>query len=250
MNSFIETYNTATAKQYEIEIRKIIREYYKNVSKVAIDDFIRTGDFAQLTAEQLLAQSGFFFREIQPQIENVATNFVIKLEMKSNANFRKAYQEQKKAIPNQLKQVEINQTTQNLISQQVNKIKDLTNYQYQKINEVTQQAVVQKMTMSEYKELLRESKLYNEKRIHTIANNQLRFATTVINNEKAKDLDITHATWRHPKNFAIYKTHPRHDHVEADGTVYKISKGCMISGEYIQPGQLPNCLCYAQYVLV
>lgn len=241
--TWTETYNQATAIKYSKEIRALIRKYYKNVSDAAIDDFIYSGDFAELTAEQLLTQAGFYYKQIQPDVETIATNFVIGIEQKSNAEFRKMYVEAKKPIPNRLRRVSIDKTQENLISQQVNKIKNLCDYQYQKINEATQQAIVQKMNMTQYKKLLRDADLADEKKIQRIAANQLHFATNITNINKAQDLGITHGIWVHPKNPAIYKTHPRPSHVKADGMIFRLDKGCKIDGEYIYPSQLINCKC-------
>ena len=36
---------------------------------------------------------------------------------------------------------------------------------------------------------------------------------------------------------------PRESHVEADGRLFDISKGCLIDGEYILPGEKINCKC-------
>jgi hypothetical protein len=50
---------------------------------------------------------------------------------------------------------------------------------------------------------------------------------------------LNYATWYH--SFAV-KT-PRPDHVAANGDIFLISKGCLISGEYIYPGEKINCKC-------
>lgn len=41
------------------KVKQLIKQYYKSVSDAAIDEYTRTGNFADLTAYQLLAQSGF-----------------------------------------------------------------------------------------------------------------------------------------------------------------------------------------------
>lgn len=78
-----------------------------------------------------------------------------------------------------------------------------------------------------------------------IARDQSNKANAVVNRTRQLELGLTEAVWMHSH---AGKT-PRPDHVAANGKVYKIADGCLISGEYIQPGEEINCRCTSRPVL-
>ena len=78
-----------------------------------------------------------------------------------------------------------------------------------------------------------------------IARDQSNKAAAVVLRTRQLDLGITEAIWMHSH---AGKT-PRPDHVAANGKKYNIAQGCLISGEYIQPGEEINCRCTSRAVL-
>jgi SPP1 gp7 family putative phage head morphogenesis protein len=82
-------------------------------------------------------------------------------------------------------------------------------------------------------------------RAAVIARDQSNKASAVMLRIRHMEIGITRAIWKHSHGG---KT-PRPDHVKADGREYDIVKGCLISGEYIQPGQLINCRCVNRVIL-
>lgn len=82
-------------------------------------------------------------------------------------------------------------------------------------------------------------------RAELIARDQSNKANAIVNRARQMELGITEAIWMHSH---AGKT-PRPDHVAANGKRYKIAEGCLISGEYIQPGEEINCRCTCRAVL-
>ena len=78
-----------------------------------------------------------------------------------------------------------------------------------------------------------------------IARDQASKADSIVQNVRRQELGITEAIWMHSRG----GHEPRPSHVRANGTRYEIAKGCLIDGEYIQPGQLINCRCLSRSVL-
>lgn len=78
-----------------------------------------------------------------------------------------------------------------------------------------------------------------------IARDQGNKANAVVTRARQTELGIVEAIWMHSH---AGKT-PRPDHVAANGKRYKVSEGCLISGEYIFPGELINCRCTSRSVL-
>lgn len=78
-----------------------------------------------------------------------------------------------------------------------------------------------------------------------IARDQSNKANASVTHARYAELGIEKAIWMHSHGGKV----PRPDHVAADGREYEVAKGCLISGEYIRPGELINCRCTSRPVL-
>ncbi len=78
-----------------------------------------------------------------------------------------------------------------------------------------------------------------------IARDQNNKATAVMAKARRLSLGIKQAKWVHSGG----GVHPRKSHVAASGKLYDVEKGCLIDGEYIMPGELPNCRCQSKAVI-
>lgn len=80
-----------------------------------------------------------------------------------------------------------------------------------------------------------------------IARDQNNKATAVMTKARRMSLGITKAVWVHSGG----GVHPRESHVKAgrEKRVYDIAKGCEIDGDYIMPGELPNCRCTSRAII-
>lgn len=83
------------------------------------------------------------------------------------------------------------------------------------------------------------------KRASFIASDQNSKANAVMTRVRQEELGITEAQWMH--SHAGRK--PRQSHVHFDGKRYDIKKGAYIDGEWIYPGQKPNCRCVSRSVI-
>ena len=90
-------------------------------------------------------------------------------------------------------------------------------------------------------------KLYpmTNRRASLIARDQSNKANSVINKARRMELGIKEAIWMHSNAGKV----PRPAHVAANGRKFKVAEGCLISGEYIQPGEKINCRCTSRAVL-
>ncbi len=78
-----------------------------------------------------------------------------------------------------------------------------------------------------------------------IARDQSNKANAVVNRARQLELGIVEADWMH----SHAGKEPRPSHVAANGRRYNIAEGCLIDGEYIQPGEKIGCRCTARPVL-
>lgn len=85
------------------------------------------------------------------------------------------------------------------------------------------------------------------RRAEFIARDQTRKATSALSAARQQAAGIVEAEWVHSGG----GNKRRHSHVKAgrERKRFKLSKGCLIDGEYIIPGQLPNCGCVWRPVL-
>ena len=86
-----------------------------------------------------------------------------------------------------------------------------------------------------------------KKRAAFIARDQNNKATAVMSKARRLSVGITQAEWVHSGG----GVHPRESHVKAgaDKRRYDVAKGCLIDGEYIMPGELPNCRCQSRAII-
>lgn len=85
------------------------------------------------------------------------------------------------------------------------------------------------------------------RRAEFIARDQTRKATSALSIARQQAAGIVEAEWVHGGG----GNRPRHSHVKAgkEKRRFKLSEGCLIDGEYIYPGQKPNCGCTCRPVL-
>ncbi|SFN29434.1 Phage Mu protein F like protein [Izhakiella capsodis] len=85
------------------------------------------------------------------------------------------------------------------------------------------------------------------RRAEFIARDQTRKATSALSSARQQAAGIVEAEWVH--SGGGHK--PRQSHVKAgkERKRFKLAEGCLIGGEYIMPGQLPNCGCTWRPVL-
>jgi Phage Mu protein F like protein len=83
-----------------------------------------------------------------------------------------------------------------------------------------------------------------KRRAALIARSQNNLATASVTRVRQLELGITEAIWVHSAG----GKHPRESHIKAgrDKMKYDVSKGALIDGEYIFPGQLLGCRCVSK----
>jgi SPP1 gp7 family putative phage head morphogenesis protein len=83
------------------------------------------------------------------------------------------------------------------------------------------------------------------RRAELIARDQCSKAHAVVNRARMLELGITDAIWMHSHAGKV----PRPAHVAANEKRFKVAEGCLISGQYVLPGQEINCRCTCRAVL-
>ena len=188
------------------------------------------------------------------QSTKLATNFVnhvdvnVKYHLKRNVAPLKTVSESKY---DEFK-IKISQDTKNIIlakeaviKDNVNLITNIPEKTAEQIHRVVMEASSRGRDKTFLKEELLKIKGMTKNRVKLIARDQLNKVTSVINAVKQAELGIKQNIWKHSKA----GKEPRKSHVQADGKIYDIDKGCLIDGKYIYPGELVNCKCFAASII-
>ena len=124
-------------------------------------------------------------------------------------------------------------------------IKSIPIQYHNKIQSIISRAYATGMKIEEVSEEIHDLYPVTKARASLIARDQCNKANSVLNRARLLEVGVERAIWMH----SHMGKHPRPDHVASNGKMYDVAKGCLISGEYIQPGYLINCRCTARPVV-
>lgn len=142
---------------------------------------------------------------------------------------------------------EMNNVLQANIAGQVGLIKSIPSQYFPQIEGAVMRSVAKGGDLKSLSEFLENRYGVTRRRAVFIAKDQVNKANATMNAERQKSLGIEEAQWVHTGG----SNYPRHSHVQAgkDKLVYNIAKGAYIDGEYILPGELPNCRCKSRSII-
>lgn len=140
---------------------------------------------------------------------------------------------------------EANDVLQATIGEQVSLIKSIHSDYFSEIQGLVMRSVSQGRDLATLSEELRKRYGVTKRRAALIARTENNKCTANITRVRQESLGITEAIWMH----SHAGREPRPSHVAANGKKYKISEGMEIDGEFIWPGQLINCRCFAKSII-
>ncbi len=225
------------SKEYFDEIKKIYKE---NIEYIVVDENIV--DKLEPAINRLDDKWSLIFRL---NSNRYAKNFVYSIDKHNNNRYNKI----KKENPFLIKGTEYRENLTNIIessiAENVNLIKSIPKkFHDDVLRSVMSNVGVGGDLQQMSKDLSKISGL-SSKRISFICRDQAAKATALLDRQKAINSGFTTAIWQ--KSVAGM-TH-RKDHAEANEKEFDISKGCLISGEYILPRMKPNCKCSYKLVI-
>ena len=127
----------------------------------------------------------------------------------------------------------------------VSLIRSIPKQFHQQVEHHVWQAVSKGGDLATLTKVLEERFGVTHKRAALIALDQNSKAHAAYESARRQELGITEAIWRHTGSSA----EPRQSHKEAHGKRFDIAKGCLIDGEYIQPGELIHCGCTSEAII-
>lgn len=132
-----------------------------------------------------------------------------------------------------------------VVGENVGLIKSIAHDYLHQVQQQVMRSVQRGRDLATLRENLIERYAVTKSRANFIARDQNNKATSLIIKVRQHGLGIKKGEWMHSGG----GMHPRETHEDADGKEYDIDQGCLIDGEYIFPGEEPNCRCVSGSVI-
>ncbi|MCH4572247.1 phage head morphogenesis protein [Achromobacter xylosoxidans] len=209
--------------------------YRRNVPEIAQDE-----SPAMALTKMMRRLAKQWQRRFDEAAQPVATEFAETSMSAADLSLRNALRQKGFSVQFQLTRA-ANDVFQATVQENVGLIKSIAAEHLQDVQGLVMRSVTQGRDLEGLVEDLQKRYGVTKRRAAFIARDQNNKATATITRVRQQGLGIKQAKWRHSRG----GKHPRKSHQEADGKVYDVDKGMLIDGEYIRPGELPNCRCVA-----
>lgn len=209
--------------------------YRRNVPEIAQDE-----SPAMALTKMMRRLARQWQRRFDQAAQPVATEFAETSMSAADISLRNALRQKGFSVQFQLTRA-ANDVFQATVQENVGLIKSIAAEHLQDVQGMVMRSVTQGRDLEGLVEDLQKRYGVTKRRAAFIARDQNNKATATITRVRQQGLGIKQAKWRHSRG----GKHPRKSHQDADGEVYDVDKGMLIDGEYIRPGELPNCRCVA-----
>lgn len=209
--------------------------YRRNVPEIAQDE-----SPAMALTKMMRRLARQWQRRFDEAAQPVASEFAETSMSAADISLRNALRQKGFSVHFQLTRA-ANDVFQATVQENVGLIKSIAAEHLQEVQGMVMRSVTQGRDLEGLVEDLQKRYGVTKRRAAFIARDQNNKATATITRVRQQGLGIKQAKWRHSRG----GKHPRKSHQEADGKVYDVDKGMLIDGEYIRPGELPNCRCVA-----
>lgn len=209
--------------------------YRRNVPEIAQDE-----SPAMALTKMMRRLAKQWQRRFDEAAQPVASEFAETSMSAADIALRNALRQKGFSVQFQLTRA-ANDVFQATVQENVGLIKSIAAEHLQEVQGMVMRSVTQGRDLEGLVEDLQKRYGVTKRRAAFIARDQNNKATATITRVRQQGLGIKQAKWRHSRG----GKHPRKSHQDADGEIYDVDKGMLIDGEYIRPGELPNCRCVA-----
>lgn len=141
----------------------------------------------------------------------------------------------------------MNNALQATIGENVGLIKSIPEKYFTEVEGMVMRSVARGRDVGYLTEELKKRFGITHRRAAFIARDQNNKATSVMQVARQRALGIEEAEWVHPG--AGRDPRPHHVSAGKERKRFRLDKGCYIDGEWIYPGQLPNCKCTHRVII-
>lgn len=236
--------------------------YRKSLQKL-IDEMCNSAEYYILakykSASPELAEDALPSSEMKKRMDELSKKWIVKFNKMSvdvskrfvgnsvksaNTSFKKVLKDAGWTV--EFKMTRAMQDAANAaVVENVSLIKSIPRQYFQEIEGIVMRGYTNGRDLKYITDELKSRYGVTHRRAAFIANDQANKLTAATIKARRKELGITEAIWRH----SHAGKEPRKSHVAADMRRFNAERGCLIDGEYIQPGEKINCRCVSESVL-
>lgn len=222
--------NKGIEKEYKRKLNKLVQAMSASVMYWVLADFgNRTANEMANAIRKRVRQWDKIFGK---DAERIAQWFVKSVQKQTETGMSQAFNDVgRKMKPTPMHVVKA------IEMENVELIKSIPQKYFIGIREVALLSLMYGWTKEKLNEELVKRKGIVERRIKNIASDQTHKTTELIKVALCENNKIRYARWKY-----TYRSEtPRISHIEVDGAIFDISKGCLIDGEYWLPAEAINC---------
>lgn len=138
-----------------------------------------------------------------------------------------------------------NDAYQAIVGENIGLIKSIASQHLAQVQGEVMRSVSQGRDLGTLTEALTHQYGVTRRRAGFIARDQNNKATATMTRVRQREAGIKQAKWLHSAGGKV----PRPSHVAFSGKAYDVEKGAYIDGEWIRPGELPNCRCVSVSII-
>lgn len=219
----------------------LVAEYRANPPAMAMDATPATA--LRATMRKLARR---WVRQFNDAADKLAGRFADRTQKATDTSMRKTLKDAGFSVPFQQTE-QMRDAFSSVIGENVALIKSIPQKYLTDVEGAVMRSVQAGRDLQQLQNDLLERYDITKRRAAFIARDQNNKATAVMTKARRLSIGINQAEWVH--SGGGHK--PRHSHVKAgqDKLRYDITKGALIDGEYIMPGELPNCRCVSRAII-
>lgn len=224
--------NKGIEKEYKRKLNKLVQAMSASVMYWVLADFgNRTANEMANAIRKRVRQWDKIFGK---DAERIAQWFVKSVQKQTETGMAQAFNDVgRKMKPTPMHVVKA------IEMENIELIKSIPQKYFIGIREVALLSLMYDWSKEKLNEELVKRKSIVERRIKNIASDQTHKTTELIKVALCENNKIRYARWKY-----TYRSEtPRESHIEVDGAIFDISKGCLIDGEYWLPAEAINCKC-------
>lgn len=236
--------SSAIKNEYEVDLKKLIRQMLKEVDKLVKEDYSTVVERAndENSAKSINDAINKIERKYHKRFSELsrvtAKQFAHSILYQSDAALQKILNRANLRVKFQMTE-QMRNIVQSIVSENVNLIKSIPSEFFTDIKSIVNVGVQNGRDQQFIYEIIKQKYDVTNRRASLIARDQTNKATSSLTRTRQKSIGIQEGIWKH--SHAGKK--PRLTHVRADGKKFDLDKGLYLDDEWTLPSQQINCRC-------
>lgn len=237
--------NIGTRVKYERELIQLIDEMYESTQYWLLANYKKSSiaqdeSIVSIMKRAIAKMTKQWFKKYDTVAEDLAKNFVDKSTVNSDFSLKNAFE--KIGFTVEFKTTDaIDEKIKSSVYENTQLIKSIPQKYFNDLNFIITEGINRGFDVGYIADQIKQKYNVTKRRAAFIARDQAQKVHSIITVQRQLDLGITKGIWVHSGGGKV----PRKSHLKAgrDKLEFDLQKGAYIDGEYILPGQKPNCRC-------